>query len=180
MLSRGLVLNKGVPGLFWSSRGIRHQFHFCFLLLFCFCLCSDIFYRMLTNVLCVFFHVTPSFILSCSIQTDDLVRFRGFSPRMCAISALSFFAPAAFILALFPGACAFAYDRGVRFPGFFQLASSLLGFSHRATHINIVCRPARYWPTGDVAPQPPIFSSVSINEFFNKAFVWFVCMSVIF
>ena len=31
----------------------------------------------------------------------------------------------------------------------------------------------RVRPTGDVAPQPPIFSSVSINKYFNKAFVWF-------
>ena len=68
------------------------------------------------------------------------------------ISALNFFTPTAFILALFPGACAFAYDRGVRFPAFFQLTSFLMFFLYRATHITIVCRP-RVWPTGDVAPQ---------------------------
>ena len=73
-------------------------------------------------------------------------------------------------------ACAFAYDRGVRFPGFFQLASSLLGFSYRATHISFVFR-LRVRPTCD----SPIYSSVSIKEFFNKAFVWFyfVCTSLI-
>ena len=38
---------------------------------------------------------------------------------------------------------------------------------------------SRVRPTGDVAPQPPLFSSVSINEFLHKAFVWFVCTLVI-
>ena len=87
-------------------------------------------------------------ITNRTIQTADLVRFRGFSPQMCHKCVT----PTAFILALFPGACAFAYDRGVRFPAFFQLTSFLMFFLYRATHITIVCRP-RVWPTGDVAPQ---------------------------
>ena len=57
----------------------------------------------------------------------------------CSLFSLqqSFFTPDAVILSLFPGACSFAFDRGVRFPAFFQLASSLLGFSYRETHISI-------------------------------------------
>ena len=42
------------------------------------------------------------------------------------------------------------------------------------TVCGIVLEP-RVRPTGDSL----IFSSVSINEFFNKAFAWFVCTSVI-
>ena len=53
------------------------------------------------------------------------VWFRGPDMRILHYSAVQFtalsfiFTPDAFILALFLGACAFAYDRGVRFPAFF-------------------------------------------------------------
>ena len=112
---------------------------------FCFVFGSDIYYQMLTNVLCVFFHVTPSLILSCCIQTADLVQFCGFSPqippRMCAISALSFFHTGCLHFGLIPRGLCVCIRSGRTFPSLLSFASFLLGFSYRATHVTIVCRP---------------------------------------
>ena len=61
--------------------------------------------------------------------------------------------------------------------GNFELSSvsqpSFIRFFLAWFFVPIICRP-RVRLTGDVAPEPPIFSSASVNEFFNKAFVWFV------
>ena len=106
-------------------------------------------------------------ITNRTIQTADLVRFRGFSPQMCHKCVT----PTAFILALFPGACAFAYDRGVRFPAFFQLTSFLIFFC-TGQHTSLLFVGLVF---GRLVTSR---RSVSINEFFNKAFMRFVCMSV--
>ena len=65
------MFGLGFTRLFWFSRGIRHQVHFKKNVFG-----SDIYYQMLNNVLLSFsITVTPSLILSCSIQAADLVRF---------------------------------------------------------------------------------------------------------
>ena len=110
------------------------------------------------RVVCVFFYVCavldpevfyPDVLMNHWACVVLLLLLLLFSRGMCAFlrySLLKFHNSSEFfftfhfgpsVLALFPGACAFAYDRGVRFPGFFQLASSLLGFSYRAAHIRL-------------------------------------------
>ena len=129
------------PGLFWFSRSTRHQVNFFFA--FFFVLISTI-RSMLTSVLCVFFHVTPSLILSsCSIQTADLVQFP--APDVRYFSS-EFFHTCFHFRLVHPGPARLHTMRDyVSQPSFNWLISCWVA------HISFVCRP-RVWPTGDVAP----------------------------
>ena len=78
----------------------------------------------------------------CMVHCANGSRETDRCPGVFSFTAVSFCrvffeAPDAFILALFPGACSFSYDWSVCFPALVQLASSLLGFSYRATHFSI-------------------------------------------
>ena len=69
---------------------------------------------------------------------------------------LFFFTPDAFILAVFPGICSFAYDWSVCFTAFFQFG---FFFVHQYSRVR---------PTGDVT-QPPIFFIIKLVMNFHVA-----------
>ena len=141
-----------------------------FLLLFFF---SDIYYQMFFVSFSMSRRPGSWVVLSrlltwCGFMFFCLQSCHGCTP-FCTISDLSFFHTSCLHFGLIPRGLCVCIRLGSMFPRLFQLSSFLLGFSYRTSVLFV----------GLVFGRLVTSSSVSINEFFNKAFVWFVCMSVI-
>ena len=171
------AIQGAFPGFSVSLVAFAIKFTFVFVFV------SEICYHMLTNVVCVFSTSRRpwSWVVLSRCTNGPLARC-GFRPG-CAPSFALFFVQ--FTAEFFHTGCRhfvlisrglfICIRSGCTFPsllsiGFFFAGFFLPGNAHQYSRVR---------PTGDVAPQPPIFSSVSINEFFNKAFVWFVVCLVI-